>query len=136
MADESSQQAWSPTFDLAKSPNDVKSLYILDDENKFSSSSGVTGWKYRGRQLNGVTFDCLTEKHVPTCFAPLQLDPLHALWNVYYPTRDNATRGPARKLSSPLWHAEAILSFPVSILIEKPHEARVIRGQVCDHPGR
>lgn len=90
MADEYSQHTWSADLGHAKPPYDVRSLYILADRKKVSSSSGVTKWVYRERQFIVAISDCLAEQDLLKSFVPLLLDLFHALWNLYYPIRDGS----------------------------------------------
>lgn len=89
-----------------------------------------------GQVAMEVTSSWLTKKEVFPSFTPLQLDVNHAPWILYYPTRDNTQPAPAWKYSVPFPRAEALRSFPVGTLIEKPDEGVVIQGHVYDHSGR
>lgn len=67
--------------------------------------------------MNAVTTDPLPENEVLKSLIPLQLDALHALWNLVYATRENAQPAPARKYSVPFLPTEALRLFHIGTLI-------------------
>lgn len=118
MADESSQHASSADFGLAKLPDHARSLYALVGQENVSSASSVTKWSCRAKQLNRVTACLPTGADFLKSFSPLLLDAFHALWDLYFRTRDNVQPAPTRKLYVPLSPAEALHLFPIITLIE------------------
>ena len=54
------------------------------------SATRVAGLEYRGRNLDRVASDWVSEAETLQSLTPLQLDTFHAWWNLYYPSREKS----------------------------------------------
>lgn len=118
-ADEVSQDAWSVDFGLAEPSSITRTLYTLVDEKMVTYVNGRTQRKCKGRVFNGVATDWLPESEVLKTCTPLQPGMFHALWNLCYPTRDNAQPALFRKRPVLFSRVKALRLFPTGTLNEK-----------------
>ena len=54
----------------------------------WTGGGGSRDGECRGRYLDGVASDWISEAESPDSFTPLQLNTLHALWNLYDPSSE------------------------------------------------
>ena len=61
MEDEFAQMAWGADLGLGADSTTAAPMYTLLDRRRVISSSGVARWEYRGRYLDGVASDWVSE---------------------------------------------------------------------------
>ena len=88
MEDEFAQMAWRANLGLGEHSTIAAPMYTLLDRRRVVSASGVARWEYRGRYLEGVASEWVSEEKSLDSFTPLQLDTFHALWNLYEPSSE------------------------------------------------
>ena len=123
MEDEFAQLAWGADLGLGEPSTTAAPMYTLLDRRRVVSATGVVRWEYRGRYLDGVASDWVSETESLDSFTPLQLDTFHALWNLYDPSSERsrplAPDGGAKKRPA-LSRSEALRRFPIGTRVEKP----------------
>ena len=117
--DENAFFAWGPDFALVAALILASSIYTLGDRCPIQLLDGSWKWRYRGRYLNGSLSGFITESECLNSFTPLQLDMLHALWEVYHPSNHNF--GPAAKSTSSerlaANRSRALLEVPIGTVV-------------------
>ena len=83
--DEYAHFAWGPDLGLAVASTLASLMYTMVDRRPIQRPNGSWDWRYRGRYLNGSLSGLITESECLGSFAPLQLNVLHALWELYHP---------------------------------------------------
>ena len=123
MEDEFAQMAWGADLGLEQQSPTAAPMYTLLDRRRVVSAKGVARWEYRGRYLDGVASNSVSETESLDSFTPLQLDTFHALWNLYVPSSERshpaAPDEPANKRPA-LSRKEALSRFPIGTKIVKP----------------
>ena len=123
MEDEFAQMAWGADSGLEQQSATAAPMYTLLDRRRVVSATGVARWEYRGRYLDGVASDWVSETESLDSFTPLQLGTFHALWNLYVPSSERshptAPDEPAKKRPA-LSRKEALSRFPIGTKIVKP----------------
>ena len=105
-------------------------LYILVDRCTIQLPNGSWEWRYRGRYLDGSLSGFITESECVDSFSPMQLDVLHALWELYqHPCHRHR---PAAKPSS----SERLAANRVHALLEVPIGTTLVRRDFTDQQGR
>ena len=84
MEDELAQMAWGADLGLGGHSTTAAPMYTLLARRRVASATGVARWECRGRYLDGVASDCVSEAEVSEAesldsFTSLQLDTFHAL---------------------------------------------------------
>ena len=136
IGDEFAQIAWGADLGLKGDSVAAAPMYTLIDRKQMVSESGTARWEYRGRYLDGVSSDWVTEAESLDSFTPLQLDNFHALWNLHPPDveQTQATARPQKR--TPLSRREALTLFPIGTTATRSHavgDRQVDRiGQVYD----
>ena len=102
LADEFAQFAWPADFGLATPSVVAKPVYTLCDRRNVTSATGVSKWEYRGEYHDGKPSQWMAETEILSSFNRLQLEVVHALWNLYYPLQSQIQPTPSRKRAQPL----------------------------------
>ena len=116
MEDEFAQLAWGADLGLGGLSTTAAPMYTLLDRRRVVSATGVARWEYRGRYLDGVASDWVSEAESLDSFTPLQLDTFHALWNLYDPSNERSrppTPDKGAKRRPALTKSEALRRFPI-----------------------
>jgi len=109
-------------------------LYIeLVDRRRVTASKGVERWEYRGRYQRGTDSRWGSEVEALDSFTPLQLDVLHALWNLYQPLPDAATPPPSKKRCFALPRSTALELFLIGTPTYRSSGSTEMLGQVYDY---
>lgn len=82
------QMTWGAGLGLGGYSATVSLTYTLLDRRRVVSASGVARREYRGRYLDEVTSDWVSEAEALGSFIPLQVGMFHALWKSYEPSSD------------------------------------------------
>ena len=88
MEDDFEQMASRAELELGEHSTIAAPIYTLLDRRRVVSASGVARWEYRGRYLDEVASEWVSEAESLGSFTPLQLDTFHALWNLYEPSSE------------------------------------------------
>ena len=86
--DEFAHMAWRAYLGLGGHATIAAPGYTLLDKRRTVSASRVARWEYRGRYLDGVASEWVSEAESSYSFTPLQLDTFHALRNLYKPNSE------------------------------------------------
>ena len=133
LADEFAQFAWSTDFGLATPSVVAKLFYTLCDRRKVTSATGVPKWEYRGKYHNGKPSQRMAETEILSSFNRLQLDVLHALWNLCNPHQPQIQQTSSQKRSQPLPREDALRLFPLGTTVVKEPGSKTLSGQVYDY---
>ena len=93
--------------------------YPLMDRRTMVCASGVARSGYRGKYLDGVSSDWVTESEALDGFTPLQLDTFHA----FNPPRSKQTCTPSpvvQRKCALLSRSEALTRFPIGTRVIRP----------------
>ena len=79
MEDEVGQMAWGADLRLGGHSTTAAPMYTLLDRKRVVSATGVARWEHRGRYLDEVALDWVSEAGSLDSFTPLQFDAFHVL---------------------------------------------------------
>ena len=136
MEDEFAQMAWGADLGLGGHSTTAAPMYTLLDRRRVLSATGVARWEYRGRYLDGVASEWISEAGSLDSFTPLPLDTLHVLWNLYDPSSERgspAARDEGASTRPALSRKEDLRRFPIGTKVIKPVEGGKGRA---GRPGR
>jgi len=113
-------------------------MYTLMDRKEVVSKTGTARSEYRGRHLDGVTSDRITEAQplLIDSFTRLEVDTFHALWNLHPPDAERTQTVARPKKRTLLSRRDAPTLFPIETTTTRSHavgDKRIDRvGKVYD----
>ena len=131
--DEYAHFAWGPDLGLGAVSTLASPLYTLVDRCTIQLRDGSWEWRYRGRYLNGPLSGFVTESECLDSFSLMQLNVVHALWELYRPPR-HRSRPDAKSTSSEglaANRAHALLEAPVGTVVWRDFTDQQGRIQRC-----
>ena len=97
-------------------------MFALIYRREVVSISGIAVWEYRGRYLDGVSSDWVTEAEFLGGFTPLQLDTFHVRWNLNPPDAEKPQTTVRPKKRTLLSRSEALTLYPTETTVTRSHE--------------
>ena len=136
IGDEFAQIAWGADLGLKEDSVAAAPMYTEIDRKNMVSKTGIARWECRGRYLDGVSSDWVTEAESLDSFTPLQLGTFHALRNLNPPDADRTQTTARAKQRTLLSSRETLTLYPIATTAARFHvvgDKRIDRaGQVYD----